>query len=89
MKQTGHIGFSLSDAKELKIFNRTIKIDVLNDEMTLEADTKLVEGALESMKFTVEQASIRHVSGEMKSKQHRSRIPRNSREGSRLCTAAW
>ena len=52
MKQTGDIGFSLSDAKELKIFNRTIKIDVLNDEMTLEADTKLVEGALESMKLT-------------------------------------
>ena len=76
VKQTGDIGFSLSDAKELKIFNRTIKIDVLNDEMTLEADTRLVEGALESMKFTVEQASIRHVSGEMKSEQHRSRIPR-------------
>ena len=43
-----------SDAKELKIFNRTIKINVLNDEMTLEADTTLVEGALESMKLTVE-----------------------------------
>ena len=35
VKQTGHIGFSASDAKELKIVNRTIKIDVLNDEMTL------------------------------------------------------
>ena len=57
--------------------------------MTLEADTKLVEGALESMKLTVEQASIRHVSGEMKSEQHRSRIPRNSRQRSRLCTATW
>ena len=52
VKQTGHIGFSASDAKELKILNRTIKIDVLNDEMTLQADTKLVEGALESMKLT-------------------------------------
>ena len=53
VKQTGHIGFSASDAKELKkILNRTINIDVLNDEMTLEADTKLVEGALESMKLT-------------------------------------
>ena len=31
--------------------NRTIKIDVLNDEMTLEADTKLVEKALENMKL--------------------------------------
>ena len=31
--------------------NRTIKFDVLSDEMTLEADTKLVEGALESMKL--------------------------------------
>ena len=31
--------------------NRTIKIDVLNDEMTVEADTKLVENALESMKL--------------------------------------
>ena len=31
--------------------NRTIKIDVLKDEMTLEADTTLVENALESMKL--------------------------------------
>ena len=51
VKQTGHSGFSTSDAKELKILNRTIKIDVLNDEMTLEADTKLVEDASESMKL--------------------------------------
>ena len=39
----------MNDKKELKILNRTIKIDVLNDEMTLEADTKLVENAWESM----------------------------------------
>ena len=51
VKQTGHIGFGANDKKELKILNRTIKIDVLNDEMTLEADTKLVENALESMKL--------------------------------------
>ena len=51
VKQTRHIGFSASDAKELKILNRTIKIDVLVDEMTLEADTKLVENAFESMKL--------------------------------------
>ena len=51
MKQTGHIGFGVNDKKELKILNRTIKIDVLNDEMTLEADTKLVENALEIMKL--------------------------------------
>ena len=51
VKQTGHIGFGVNDEKELKILNRTIKIDVLNDEMTLEADTKLVENALESMKL--------------------------------------
>ena len=43
--------FGAIDEKELKIVNRTIKIDVLNDEMTLEADTKLVENALESMKL--------------------------------------
>ena len=43
VKQTGHIGFGVNDEKELKI---TIKIDVLNDETTLEADTKLVENAL-------------------------------------------
>ena len=42
----------MNDKKELKILNRTVKIDVLNDEMTLEADTKLVENALESMKLT-------------------------------------
>ena len=40
LKQTRHIGFSASDAKELKTLNRTIKIDVLNDEMTLEAATE-------------------------------------------------
>ena len=51
VKQTGHIGFGVNDEKELKILNRTIKIDVLNDEMTLEADTKLVENALESMEL--------------------------------------
>ena len=33
VKQTGHIGFRASDKKELKIMNRTIKIDVLNDEI--------------------------------------------------------
>ena len=38
--------FSADHAKELKILTRTIKIDVPNDEMTLEADTKLVEDAL-------------------------------------------
>ena len=52
VKQTGHIGFGVNDEKELKILNRTILIDVLNDEMTLEADTKLVEGAPESMTLT-------------------------------------
>ena len=51
VKQTGHIGFGVNDEKELKILNRTIKIDVLNDEMTLEGDAKLVENALESMKL--------------------------------------
>ena len=52
VKQNGHIGFSASDAKEFNILNRTLKIDVVNDEMTLEADTKLVKDALESMKLT-------------------------------------
>ena len=51
VKQTGHIEFGAGDKKELKIKNRTIKNDVLNDEMTLEADTKLVEGALKAMKL--------------------------------------
>ena len=76
VKQTGHIGFGVNDEKELKILNRTIKIDVLNDEMTLEADTKLVKDALETM----------HVSGGMKSKEHRSRIPRNSHMRIEVCT---
>ena len=51
VKQTRHIGLSASNAKVLKILNRAIKIDVLNDEMTLEVDTKLVEDALETMKL--------------------------------------
>ena len=53
VKQTGHVGFGVNDEKELKILNRTIEIDVLNDEMTLEAGTKLIENALESMKLSV------------------------------------
>ena len=89
VKQTGHIGFSASDAKELKILNRTIKIDVLNDEMTLEADTKLVKDALETMKLGAKRCRFATCQEEMKSKQHRSRIPRNSRQRSRLYTAAW
>ena len=51
VKQTWHIGFSASDAKELKILNRTTKIDALNYEMTLEVDTKLVKDAVETMKL--------------------------------------
>ena len=43
VKQTRHIEFSAEDAKELQILNRTIKMDVQNEEMSLEADTKLVE----------------------------------------------
>ena len=42
VRQVGHFGFSAEDAKELKTLNRTIKIDVQNDEMNLEADTELV-----------------------------------------------
>ena len=51
VKQTGHIGFGASDKKQLEILCRTIKIDLLNDEMTLEAGTKLVKGAWKSMKL--------------------------------------
>ena len=86
VKQTGHIGFGVNDEKELKILNRTIKIDVLNDEMMLEADTKLVENALESMKLNGAKGVL---SGELKSKQHRLRIPRNSHQWSQLCIAVW
>ena len=43
--------FSAEDSNDLKMLNRTIMIDVQNDEMTLEADTKLVEDALETMKL--------------------------------------
>ena len=49
VKQTGHIELSAEDVKKLKILNRTIKIDVHNGKMTMEADTKLVEDALKSM----------------------------------------
>ena len=47
-KSSGNV---LRWSKPKEFLNRTIKFDVLNDEMTLEADTKLVEGALESMKL--------------------------------------
>ena len=70
----------MNDEKELKILNRTITIDVLNDEMTLEADTKLVENALESMKLNGAKGVDSPRVGDMKSKQHRSRIPRSSHQ---------
>ena len=47
----GTVRFCARDAKELQILNRTIKIDLQNDEMTWDADTKLVEYALETTKF--------------------------------------
>ena len=47
----GTVRFCAGDAKELQILNRTIKIDLQNDEMTWDADTKLVEKALETTKF--------------------------------------
>ena len=49
VKFTRHIGIFAEEAKELKILNRTTKIDVQNGEMTFEADTK--RGVLKSMKF--------------------------------------
>ena len=82
MKQTGHIGFGANDKKELKILNRTTRIDFLNDEMTMEADTKLVENALESMKLNgakgVDSPRVRRTE-----KQTAQIVPRNSRQWSR------
>ena len=51
VKQTGHIGFGAKDKEGAEDLESNITTDVLNDEMTLEADTKLVAGALESMKL--------------------------------------
>ena len=79
VKQTGHIGFSASDAKELKILNRTIKIDVLNEEMTLEGD-ETCRKCFGEHEFDCCKRSFRHVSGRMKSKQHRLRNPRSSHQ---------
>ena len=88
VKQTGHIGFGVNDEKELKMLNRTINIDLLNDEMTLEADTKLVENALESMKLNgakgVDSTRVRRTEGQTAQIEHSG----NSRQRSRLCTAA-
>ena len=49
MKDTGLIGVSTEDAKELDILNRTIKIGAQNDETTLKADRKLVEDDLKTV----------------------------------------
>ena len=88
VKQTVYIAFSASDTKELKILNRTIKIDVLNDEMTLEADTKFVRECFGN--HEVEWCKRRRfaVSGELKSKRRKSRVLRNSHQQSRLRIAA-
>ena len=51
VKQTGYMVFSAGDCQALMLLNRTIKIHVQNDEMTLEADTKLVEDVLETRKL--------------------------------------
>ena len=89
VKQTGHIGFGVNDKKELKILNRRIKIDALNDEMTLEADTKLVENALESMKLNgakgVDSPRVRRNEEQIAQIENSE----DSRQRSRLCTAVW
>ena len=85
MKQNGHIGFGASDKKELKILNRTIKIDVLNDEMTLEADTKLVEGDLESGAKGVDSPRVRR--NEEQTAQIEISEKLTSAES--ICTAVW
>ena len=88
VKQTGHIGLSASNEKELKILNRAIKIGVLNDEMTLEADTKLVEDASETMKLISAKGvdSPRVRKNEEQTIQIESSC--SSHQWSRLCTAA-
>ena len=89
VKHTGLIGFSASDAKELKILNRTIKIDVLKDEMTLEVDTKLVEVALETMKLVgakgVDSPRVR------RNEEQTAQIENSKKVTSAepTCTAAW
>ena len=76
VKQTGQIGFGVDDEKELKVLNRTIRIEVLNGEMTLEADTKLVENALETMKLGTKGVDSPCVRRSEEQTQHRSRIPK-------------
>ena len=69
--------------------NRTIKSDVLNDEMTLEADTKLVENALESMKLNgakgLDSPRVR------KTEEQTAQIENSEKltSAESLCTAAW
>ena len=89
VKPTGHIGFGAKDKKELKILNRTIKIDALNDEMTLEADTKLVENALETMKFKGAKGDDSPRVRRTEEQTAQIEKSENSRQRSRLCTAAW
>ena len=91
VKQTGYFGFASVLAEELKVLNRTTDIDVLNDEVTLEPDTKLVEGASGSMKLHLSAKGVDspRVRRNEEQKQHRSRIPRNSHQRNRLCRAAW
>ena len=90
MKQTGHVGFGVNDEKELKILNRTIKIDVLNDEMTLEADTKLARYALETKKLVgakgINSPRVRRNEGQTAQIEISEKL---TSVESRLCTAAW
>ena len=89
VKQTGYIAFSTEDAKELKVLNRTTKIDVQYDEMASEADTKLVETKNEDHGAGwCKKASIRHVSREMKNEKRRWRALRNSLQQHPVRTAA-
>ena len=52
VKQTGHNGFADDCGKELKILNRSVRIDVEKDELLLEADPSLAKKIIDDLGLT-------------------------------------
>ena len=51
VRKTGHIGFDDDVGKEFKLLNRTVRVDVANDRMEVEADEKHVQMLLHDLEL--------------------------------------
>ena len=89
VKHTGHIGFGVNDKEEVRSWIEQSKLMCWMIRWRWRPTRNLLRMPWRAWSWKVRKALIHQVSGELKSNKHRLRIPRNSRQWSRLCTAAW